>query len=712
MSIPLQRSADVRWHLRELRRSFTKQTRHLRNALQTDPSGVQPILHVEAQSKEARSRKSGKHAPPKWARVIGVLYHTYGLKQLFLVALLFFYQFIGACVFYLCEVTNDEAEESAMKASNLLNRNLLVHKISDEVSKIWSNSSEDLLILIKENEQFKTFLDQHLQDYENKLELRASGRKMRWNFWNAMLYAHTIYTTIGYGHLYTKTIPGRILTIIYAIFGIPLMLKILDELGRFLTRLLNGVWILANRIHRLLSCKKDVLKKKMTHTEGNEEKASPPVALAVAVLLFWISLCSVTYAIFEEWDIFMAFYFFFISISTIGLGDIIPSEPKYLLLLFFYILIGLSLVSMCINLVQEHFETVKSQVSSKSVNKTARRRTWSSLGVFRSSGSTPSYSQGLKKETVQARIRNKMRKNLSTQTMLSFPSGARNSLVARNVINSGLKLLPKDLSLDDVVRLTDFSDEGDIALLSDILRDESSGMLSETGSEMTRSSSDFTTTTSSTSASAATSQHDNLVRSTSFERTGDFPNRQFLTHSTLAFPTTILAQILAASRTNFVPIPVNYNLQPQALNVAELGMLPSLPTLRDLELIEELEDRMLLSAGGALDIPSVHFRSRLSLIPEQHSESSTVDEEPEDISMSTNDHTPTNADKPPIAEFDVEKLLKKKQKGSTEYAAPIQIASSSSRSSGLSGILGNLFGGSGGSKGSRASQSSQESFKA
>lgn len=38
--------------------------------------------------------------------------------------------------------------------------------------------------------------------------------------------------------------------------------------------------------------------------------------------------------------------------STIGLGDITPTQPKYLLVHFMYIIIGLSLVSMCINLIQ------------------------------------------------------------------------------------------------------------------------------------------------------------------------------------------------------------------------------------------------------------------------------------------------------------------------------------------------------------------------
>ncbi|VDK36767.1 unnamed protein product [Gongylonema pulchrum] len=44
-----------------------------------------------------------------------------------------------------------------------------------------------------------------------------------------------------------------------------------------------------------------------------------------------------------------------VGFSTIGLGDITPTQPKYLLMLFIYIIIGLSLVSMCINLIQVKF---------------------------------------------------------------------------------------------------------------------------------------------------------------------------------------------------------------------------------------------------------------------------------------------------------------------------------------------------------------------
>ncbi|KHJ81577.1 hypothetical protein OESDEN_18736 [Oesophagostomum dentatum] len=60
----------------------------------------------------------------------------------------------------------------------------------------------------------------------------------------AFLYAGTIYTTIGYGNIACATTAGQVATIIYSMFGIPLMLLILNDLGAFLlvwvTRIANA----------------------------------------------------------------------------------------------------------------------------------------------------------------------------------------------------------------------------------------------------------------------------------------------------------------------------------------------------------------------------------------------------------------------------------------------------------------------------------------
>jgi hypothetical protein len=55
-------------------------------------------------------------------------------------------------------------------------------------------------------------------------------------------------------------------------------------------------------------------------------------------------------------------YFFFVSISTVGLGDIVPTKPDMMLINFVLILIGLALLSMCVTLIQDAVERIIEQL--------------------------------------------------------------------------------------------------------------------------------------------------------------------------------------------------------------------------------------------------------------------------------------------------------------------------------------------------------------
>lgn len=78
--------------------------------------------------------------------------------------------------------------------------------------------------------------------------------------------------------------------------------------------------------------------------------------LALVIVFIYISMCSLIFSVWEEWDYFTAFYFFFISLSTIGLGDEIPQKPHYACLFFVFFVIGLALVSMCVSIMQVRVE--------------------------------------------------------------------------------------------------------------------------------------------------------------------------------------------------------------------------------------------------------------------------------------------------------------------------------------------------------------------
>lgn len=63
-----------------------------------------------------------------------------------------------------------------------------------------------------------------------------------YNYWASLHYANTLYTTIGYGNVYCCTIPGRVASALYILFGVPVMLVVLDALGRSMARLATIAW--------------------------------------------------------------------------------------------------------------------------------------------------------------------------------------------------------------------------------------------------------------------------------------------------------------------------------------------------------------------------------------------------------------------------------------------------------------------------------------
>ncbi|XP_052009412.1 potassium channel subfamily K member 18 [Xyrauchen texanus] len=78
-----------------------------------------------------------------------------------------------------------------------------------------------------------------------------------------------------------------------------------------------------------------------------------PLLVILLVVFGYMVICSQILKRWEkEMDHFDAFYFTFITLTTIGFGDIVPKHPMYFMVTFFFIIMGMAIMSMAFKLGQ------------------------------------------------------------------------------------------------------------------------------------------------------------------------------------------------------------------------------------------------------------------------------------------------------------------------------------------------------------------------
>ncbi|XP_016086148.1 potassium channel subfamily K member 5-like [Sinocyclocheilus grahami] len=126
-----------------------------------------------------------------------------------------------------------------------------------------------------------------------------------WSWENAVIFAATVITTIGYGNVAPKTNGGRLFCILYGLCGIPLFLTWISELGTFFggrAKRLSQVLL-----HRGLTVKKVQF-------------------ICTIVFLLWGFLVHLIFPAFvfmgfENWTYLEGLYFSFTTLTTVGFGD-------------------------------------------------------------------------------------------------------------------------------------------------------------------------------------------------------------------------------------------------------------------------------------------------------------------------------------------------------------------------------------------------------
>ncbi|XP_023324781.1 TWiK family of potassium channels protein 7 [Eurytemora carolleeae] len=82
--------------------------------------------------------------------------------------------------------------------------------------------------------------------------------------------------------------------------------------------------------------------------------------LALVFLFIFLSFGAFLFTLWEDWSFFDAFYFCFITMTTIGFGDIVPDikigeKTAYMLVCTIYILVGMAFTTTIIELVRRQY---------------------------------------------------------------------------------------------------------------------------------------------------------------------------------------------------------------------------------------------------------------------------------------------------------------------------------------------------------------------
>lgn len=96
-------------------------------------------------------------------------------------------------------------------------------------------------------------------------------------------------------------------------------------------------------------------------TEDKLSKMNVPLWLVLLTMILYLVGGAVLFVIWEDWDFLDSFYFCYISLATVGFGDLFPgasladdkSAQEKLVMTSVYLLFGMALIAMCFNLAQE-----------------------------------------------------------------------------------------------------------------------------------------------------------------------------------------------------------------------------------------------------------------------------------------------------------------------------------------------------------------------
>ncbi|XP_033109133.1 potassium channel subfamily K member 16-like isoform X1 [Anneissia japonica] len=260
-------------------------------------------------------------------------------KKLFVLWVIFLlYLLFGGLIFSVLEKGNEDIQR---KRARITKKEFIYNYTCLDASSL-----EDLI---------STLLEIQAQGVDPRENVTGPSK---WDFTSSLFFSGTVVTTIGYGNIAPSSRAGQQFCICYALIGIPLCGFVLAELS--------------NRVkNRSLKFKERVMKIWKKNKENRAEVFYMAMICTSGFFLFF-TIPAVIFALVEDWSYHLAFYYCFITLSTIGFGDYVAgTNPKkhysifYRIAIYIWIILGLAYFILLLQHVSDVLEHAGKKIKKR-----------------------------------------------------------------------------------------------------------------------------------------------------------------------------------------------------------------------------------------------------------------------------------------------------------------------------------------------------------
>ncbi|XP_067928677.1 TWiK family of potassium channels protein 9-like [Watersipora subatra] len=360
---------------------------------------------VEAIREEREKKRKSRRLKKACIKVLKFLFSTAGLFLINAALILG-----GAYMFSHLEKTNEQqgcrnSRDDYKEAENATL--ILLMDMAQRMDGIGAMTDVELLEVVAE---FRGYLESFALSvidtgYDVSLDCETMGEEggteFNWSVKGSLVFAITVATTIGYGHIAPLTKWGRLVCIAYAVVTIPIFLMFLANIGSILANLFQ---ITYSTVCCCGCCRKKVEKEKSSEEEEKEEEyiqkvaqnwtldpvsgrpippsecveieeeeedeeeeeeeeeeeLTVPLTVSVLVLAAFIIFGAIMFMEFEDWTFINSLYYCSITATTIGFGDVVPdltlTGTKGVFkasAVIMYITFSMAGISMCFQLIAD-----------------------------------------------------------------------------------------------------------------------------------------------------------------------------------------------------------------------------------------------------------------------------------------------------------------------------------------------------------------------